>query len=138
MPNWCFNSVEVYGSEEELDKFDEYVSTKETRFSLNKIIPMPEDIYQGNLGEKERKKYGNKNWYDWSVKNWGTKWEIDPKSITIEDCGSEEVQYTFETAWGPPFLIHEHLVNEFPQLDVRWYHRDEFEEKGQYLPSQDS
>ena len=137
MPNWCSNRVIVAGSERELDRFEEYVSTKDARFSLEKIIPMPEDVYRGNLGDKEREKYGEKNWYDWSVQNWGTKWEIDPKSIT-RDATSWEVQYKFETAWGPPYKIHKHLVNEFPQLDVKWYHRDEFEEKGQYLPLQDS
>jgi hypothetical protein len=28
--------------------------------------PMPEDIYEKPVGADERKKYGNKNWYDWS------------------------------------------------------------------------
>ena len=41
---------------------------------FQKIIPMPSNIYRGNLGQKELERYGENNWYDWSVKNWGTKW----------------------------------------------------------------
>ena len=133
MPNWCSNRVFIDGSQKELDRFDDYVGTDKARFQLNKIIPMPENIYQGNLGEKEKRKYGDKNWYDWSVQHWGTKWEIDPRSIEIEDSGPEEVTYSFETAWGPPFHVHNHLVEEFPKLNISWYYRDEFEEEGEYL-----
>jgi len=133
MPNWCSNRVHIDGSQEELDRFDDYVGTEKARFQLNKIIPMPENIYQGSLGEKEKRKYGDKNWYDWSVQHWGTKWEIDPLSIEIEDSGPEEVTYSFETAWGPPFHVYNHLVEEFPKLNISWYYRDEFEEEGEYL-----
>lgn len=133
MPNWCSNRVIVAGSERELDRFEEYVSTKDARFSLEKIIPMPEDVYRGNLGDKEREKYGEKNWYDWSVQNWGTKWEIDPKSIKIEDYSIGEVGYFFDTAWGPPEKVHKHLVDEFPKLEISWHWQDEFSEEGAYL-----
>ena len=133
MPNWCSNRVFIDGSQEELDRFDDYVGTDKARFQLNKIIPMPENIYQGDLGEKEKRKYGDKNWYDWSYQNWGTKWEIDPLSIEIEDSGPDLVTYSFETAWGPPFHVYNHLVKEFPKLNIEWYHRDEFDGKGEYL-----
>ena len=44
MPNWCSNRVHIDGSQEELDRFDDYVGTEKARFQLNKIIPMPENI----------------------------------------------------------------------------------------------
>ena len=34
---------------------------------FNKVIPMPDYIFQGNLGMAEREKYGKENWYDWSI-----------------------------------------------------------------------
>ncbi|MHB1454220.1 MAG: DUF3846 domain-containing protein [Saccharofermentanales bacterium] len=43
---------------------------------FNKIKPMPEHIFRGNLGTEQRKKYGDNNWYDWATdsRNWNTKW----------------------------------------------------------------
>lgn len=42
---------------------------------LTKLVPIP---------VKEEK-----NWYEWCIKNWGTKWDMD-----IEDCnGPIEVEY---------------------------------------------
>jgi hypothetical protein len=41
---------------------------------FNKIIPMPDTVFKGNLGPVEREKYGTNNWMDWSIANWNTKW----------------------------------------------------------------
>ncbi len=41
---------------------------------FNKIIPPPEGLYMGDLGAKEFEIYKYNNWYDWRMKNWGTKW----------------------------------------------------------------
>lgn len=38
------------------------------------------------------------NWYEWNLRNWGTKWEA-----TNVDCHQESpfiLKYTFDTAWG--------------------------------------
>tara|TARA_Y100001963_G_C6478180_1_gene307724 strand:+ start:115 stop:543 length:429 start_codon:yes stop_codon:yes gene_type:complete len=134
MPNWCFNSVNIEGSEKEIEKFKKYVSTDTSAFSLNKIIPMPDDIYRGNLGEEEKKKYGEKNWYDWSWENWGTKWDINEKEIEVESINDGKLQYTFETAWSPPDPVWKHLVNKFPKLKIEWFYQDESEEVGHILP----
>ena len=40
--------------------------------SFENITPMPLTIFRGDLGEAERKIHGNNNWYDWSIKNWGS------------------------------------------------------------------
>jgi uncharacterized surface anchored protein len=79
MPNHVTNVVTIEGvSEDRLTAILAAIRMNdvEGRRSLdfNKIIPMPDSVYQGNLGEKERRLYGENNWYDWAVKNWGTKW----------------------------------------------------------------
>ena len=45
-------------------------------------------------------KYGAKDWYDWRVKNWGTKWDLADGEMIRE----EENVYvlTGNTAWSPP------------------------------------
>ena len=52
-------------------KLDEYVVGT---IDFDKIIPQPEGLYMGDLGEKERQIYKDNNWYDWRHKHWGTKW----------------------------------------------------------------
>ena len=41
---------------------------------FNKIVPMPDTVFKGNLGAEERNIYGTNNWLDWSLENWNTKW----------------------------------------------------------------
>ncbi len=119
MPNWCLNSIYIEGPEKEIEKFEEYVSTNKSTFSLHKIIPMPDK-------EKE-------NWYEWCWENWGTKWEIDERYIE-KSGGNRELQYMFDTAWAPPVPVYEHLVNKFPKLIIEWFYQDESEEEGHTLP----
>jgi len=72
---------------------------------FNKIKPQPENIFLGNLGEKEEKECklkGIPTWLDWNRENWGTKWNC-------YDCEQEnENIFTFETAWsGVTKLVQE-------------------------------
>lgn len=106
MPNWCDLELRVLdGGCEELREF---ISGKDSMgrqadVTFHKLIPMPDNIFRGDLGEEERKLYGKYNWYDWSIEHWGTKWDA---------C---HVQYTpecvmFSTAWCPPFPWLEKLA----------------------------
>jgi len=63
---------------------------------FNKIIPQPDNIFNGSLGKKEREmciEENRPNWYDWNTKNWGTKWN----SYANQKLSWNE--YTWETAW---------------------------------------
>lgn len=61
MPNWCLNSIYIEGPEKEIEKFEEYVSTNKSTFSLHKIIPMPDKEKKtgmsgvGKIGEQNGK-----------------------------------------------------------------------------------
>ena len=79
MPNHVENRLTFDCSRERLQQILTAVSRDQDKevdekfgvgtFDFEKVIPMPEDIYRGNLGPAERELYGKKNWYDWSVWN---------------------------------------------------------------------
>lgn len=91
MPNWVKNIVHAL---DENANFEEFTND-EGNFTFEKIVPMPANIYRGAVGSEEQAIYGENNWYDWSRKNWGTKWDA---------CESEVTRRTavFETAWSCP------------------------------------
>lgn len=44
MPNWVFNKVYLTGDNTSLNKLKKFMTTKETCFDFNKILPMPEEL----------------------------------------------------------------------------------------------
>jgi len=60
-------------------------------------------------------KYGEADWYQWSVNNWGTKWDFgadaDYDAITVDE-GSNEVMISFDTAWSPPIGFYQEMEDE--------------------------
>lgn len=116
MPNWVKNDVRIADAEamKKCMKRENGV----VYFDFEKIIPMPDDIYRGDLGIVERKKYGEKNWYDWSVENWGTKWNA-------HDCHRTGVNSVeFNTAWSTPEPVMKELSKKF-HTRVEVYYADE-------------
>ena len=101
-------------------------------FDFNKIISMPNDKFfyrNGNLGNKERKKYGENNWYDWCNKHWGTKWNA--MSAKIVEDNENALAYHFESAWDCPRGIA-YVIEDFLPKDVKvdyWICEHEFEFK---------
>lgn len=91
MPNWCNNVVYIRHEDPakleaiklELDKGDE------AQF-FNSLVPNP-------AGEWD---------YDWSVQNWGTKWDASVHEYWIED---EHLYVSFDTAWAPPTSFYQKI-----------------------------
>ena len=91
MPNWVKTVVHAVKDDVNFAEFTD----EDGNFTFEKIIPMPDDIYRGNLGQEETAKYGEKNWYSWSIEHWGTKWDACEPNI-YNDGRSVE----FDTAWS--------------------------------------
>lgn len=105
MPNHITNKIEFYGEKENIKKVLELIKGEEGCIDFNKIIPTPENIYQGDLGEVERMLYGKNNWYDWNIAHWGTKWNAYSDWLDEEN----DVVY-FDTAWSCPLPILDALA----------------------------
>ena len=97
---------------------------KETKKNYNKRFKKfgVKNLYDlGMIYINNVKKYGFSTWYEWSCKNWGTKWNA---CHTIWD--GEDNYVEFETAWVCPFPIfkeiskkyHTSLIVEYADEDI--------------------
>jgi hypothetical protein len=103
MPNWCDNTLVVFGGTAKQRKqwVLENTSKENEGVDFNGSVPMPE-------GED-----GNTN-YNWSINNWSTKWNAVccQELITIK----RDVRYGFDTAWGPPTNWFTTMARKYPHL----------------------
>jgi hypothetical protein len=131
MPNWCSNTVSVSGDAADISEFKNWLG--EGKGLLTKINPTPKQLTEtvsGFHGDPEKQKaleaqekinleqFGFKNWYDWNIGNWGTKWDLD---VDIDDFNTTdtEVLFSFESAWSPPQLAISALATKFNKLTIR-------------------
>jgi len=129
MPNWCNNTLSI--SHEDPAMMKKFQSAWNQGHVMNEFIPIPQDLKdtvagfcgkdtpeQTELEKKEAiniEKYGYKNWYDFCVSEWGTKWDFgndDQSSGAIDDDQlSGEVTVSFCSAWCPPIGGYEKLAD---------------------------
>lgn len=134
MPNHVCNNVTISGSKENLEKIrnliivnEEYIESIKSRndgledgfklelpklgaLSFNRLIPQPTNIFQGDLGNEEKEKYGEGNcWYEWRNNNWGTKWDAYENSVDT-DYNAGCMRITFWTAWDEPIPYMQKLA----------------------------
>ena len=108
MPNWCENTLEVWGDEKELKEFVEKTIKENDmengdNFHMGELLPIPKD--------KED------DWYNWNVTNYGTKW--DDMSISYSVYGDSELKVDFMSAWAPPSEFIENIYKKFPNLHFK-------------------
>jgi hypothetical protein len=137
MPNWCLNNAVIRHNdlamlEKARDGFNR--KNNETRNDaigmLSALIPCPEPLYETRAGSYGRhdelsnyrsdllelqenlnlKYFGHKNWYDWCIAEWGTKWDIGlPEGFEEVEIEHESITINFESAWAPPIRAYEKL-----------------------------
>ena len=131
MPNWCANSLKLIAKNSESEaKLSELVrelarahAADENPQIFNMIKPIPQPLqivagWSGNKDEQARREaaeemnvriYGYRNWYDFCVAEWGTKWEPTLDSGVPFDLDGHIVTVWFDTAWAPPIGIYQAL-----------------------------
>jgi hypothetical protein len=107
--------------------------------SFDKIIPMPSDLRSTtapNSDEAMAKKflelYDARDWYDWAIKNWDTKWDASfsgkfcvlshsEKNVEVPENRvpiilDDHAFYAFDTAWSPPISVIDKAAGIWPNL----------------------
>ena len=88
----------------------EYVEAHRVWIDFERILPMPSFIITDDLAYEDRKSSCGRNWYDWHIDNWGTKWNA---YSTHRDSKG---RILFDTAWAVPIPAITVLSKLFPEL----------------------
>lgn len=136
MPNYCSNVVTFRHEDPEMIRrvVDGYASEglfAEFRPCPDQLINTIAGSYgdpeqQARLEQQERDnvaQFGHKNWYDWCVANWGTKWDVTQDAGGDAEMSDDqlEVRLSFDSAWSPPIAFYQHMESLGFQVDA-FYH----------------
>jgi len=95
MPNHIINRIHSDNPKVFTAVWNALVRLDEEEVDFNVLVPEPDP--------------SSHDWYDWRIRNWGTKWnayeqDSNPASLTIE----------FQTAWSAPDRIIDRLAETVP------------------------
>lgn len=159
MPNWVYNSLTIEGDPALIAKVKAQLNTpfqrehdnwnmetgqmemKTYHFSnpvfafWNIIKPTNLEAYNKqadhSLPMEEQLMFKGENWYDWNVRNWGTKWDVAvsddeqyPETELIEESETS-LTYSFNTAWSPPVEALAELSAQYPNLVMNHSYEEE-------------
>ena len=155
MPNWVYNGLTVEGNPDSVKKMmaqlnqpftmihDSWDVSTNTYMKKNTLYPNPVfafwniikpsnlDTYQQQMVHKpnasiqELLQFDGDDWYNWNVRNWGTKWDVavssedkHPDTYFEETANGDNyvVYYNFNTAWSRPMPALTKLSAQYPDL----------------------
>lgn len=119
MPNWCENHLILKHNDPAM--IDRAARAFEEGRLLSEFVPIPEplrntvagamaDGYERDLHEATQaineKYFGYRNWYDFCVTEWGTKWDVGGRDAFLHSKDSDHLNVSFESAWSPPTGVY--------------------------------
>ena len=116
MPNWCNNYLELEHEDPAM------IERAQKAFAEGKLLeefcPVPaslhivagrvgsdEDQNQKDLAAQEESNlatHGYRNWYDYCVNEWGTKWDVGGNGDQATVDSPNSIKMNFDSAWAPP------------------------------------
>ena len=116
MPNWCNNYLELEHEDPVM------IERAQKAFAEGKLLeefcPVPaslhivagrvgsdEDQNQKDLAAQEESNlatHGYRNWYDYCVNEWGTKWDVGGNGDQATVDSPNSIKMNFDSAWAPP------------------------------------
>jgi len=133
MPNWCNNTITI--SHPDMAMMKRVVKGYNQNKLLSEFIPVPLELREGAMNTSElmkirnweykkeldkvreelnKKYFGYKDWYDYCVSEWGTKWDIGrdtAPTLLIKDIKNKTITFSFDSAWSFPSGAYEKLVD---------------------------
>lgn len=71
-------------------------------------------------------KFSGRGWYDWNIREWGTKWDAGDVDLTDStENKSPDLYYTFQTAWSIPEPVFRAMVEQHPELNFDFSSEEE-------------
>lgn len=106
MPNLCCNVVTLRHADPVM--IERAAKAFDRGELLNEFMPLPENLKEDG------------SWYDWCIKNWGTKWDVggdgrDP----ITD--PNQIELSFESAWSPPIEAYRAMEEMGFEVEAYYY-----------------
>ena len=117
MANNVTNIIRFKGDASQIEAMRTAIQDDEygvTSIDFDKIIPMPEGLWMGGINPDTRAIYGKNNWLDWSIANWGTKWNA--YHFACDDYESDKI--TFYTANTAPHPILKRISEMYPNITM--------------------
>ena len=116
MPNWCDNTLElIHDDPAMIERAKKAFLNMEL---LQEFCPVPQELKDTRAGcfgkdtyaqelleatEKLNLKwFKHKNWYDYCVNEWGTKWDVGGDDGIITNETPNSLTLSFQSAWSPP------------------------------------
>ena len=131
MPNWCNNSVTIAHEDPAM-----IIRAKEAFVEgkfLNEFVPIPESLHivSGSVPLAEQAEHeaqmkanieahGYKDWYDFSVNEWGTKWDVGDGD-GINEVTENSLTIYFDSAWAPPIAAYSKMEDMGFKIDALYY-----------------
>jgi hypothetical protein len=110
---------------EEQKAFDQIIDGNPDLAELNKLeMPEPENLMARVLHDLST----GDGWYEWNVRNWGTKWEVGNRAVLEYELPTDtgmEITYRLETAWSPPAEALAKLAEQYPDVTISLISIDE-------------
>lgn len=120
MEKTTFNQIlEKYNARRFFQSFDGRLTDDEI-VKYTQHTPLEELMELGKVATNNIRQYGAATWYEWSLNNWGTKWNAYD---CFCDCDNRFIE--FNTAWDGVPRIAEKLAEKFPNVSFTYLWADE-------------
>lgn len=126
MPNWCSNKLTVSAGDGAFDRKRFWASCRtgpgEDATTAERVVASlaggDKNVFSFAALLPEPQYATDSEWYDWRVRNWGTKWDLSPEGGFIEQDDEEGAVVIFDTAWAPPNRWFEALATRHPEWEM--------------------